>query len=627
MRRDYLFLTVLLLILTASCLHAQTVSKPSIIGAWTIEDTDAKARLVFSKDGTFTRTVTTVKGTQGDKGTWKIAGNIILVEPEGDDEVVAVKFKLLTVDKLKLTIPDEGAIVMDRVIAKKSPDPSDESVKPLVAKQPVAPTLTYKSPDPLLKGDQHLWLLRIHGLCGYVDAGGKVRIEPQFDIASDFVEGRAFVKLNGKYGYIDLTGRMVVEPKYSSVGRFSEGLAWVKIGEKIGFINRDGKVVIAPRFDGAWSFHDGLASVREDGRWGYIDKTGKVVIEAKFETAYLFHEGLAGVEIGNKWGFIDKTGKTVIGPKFDWVDDFSDGLAPARLKEDGDRGYIDKTGKWAVKAEFSRAEPFREGLGRIRKGEKKRYGFVDKTGKLVIPATLIYAGDFSEGLAAAEGAGGYIYIDKSGKAGIKVDGTFVRRFRKGRAVVKIKHLDGLIDRKGKILFDPLAELRSWAALDRVHESTVYGGVFKPILVKSRNMAERYLNSLRDTRKRPLYYRLVTRKTEYGEKQLGYTVVDQDGGTQVLIFQVNKAKAASRPRSPVGLFLLKDAIRTPKPKAAGTGAGLGVKYKCGVCNFEYDPAEGNPKNGVKAHTAYDDLPGDWVCPQCGNSKDDFDPVKD
>ena len=51
-----------------------------------------------------------------------------------------------------------------------------------------------------------------------------------------------------------------------------------------------------------------------------------------------------------------------------------------------------------------------------------------------------------------------------------------------------------------------------------------------------------------------------------------------------------------------------------------------KYKCMVCGWIYDPAEGDPENDIKAGTSFDDLPDDWVCPECGAGKDMFEPVE-
>ena len=48
-----------------------------------------------------------------------------------------------------------------------------------------------------------------------------------------------------------------------------------------------------------------------------------------------------------------------------------------------------------------------------------------------------------------------------------------------------------------------------------------------------------------------------------------------------------------------------------------------KYKCVVCGYIYDPAQGDPDSGVKAGTAFESLPGDWVCPMCGAEKEMFE----
>ena len=50
-----------------------------------------------------------------------------------------------------------------------------------------------------------------------------------------------------------------------------------------------------------------------------------------------------------------------------------------------------------------------------------------------------------------------------------------------------------------------------------------------------------------------------------------------------------------------------------------------KYRCTVCGYVYDPEAGDPDNGVDAGTAFEDLPDDWVCPECGAEKDLFEPA--
>ncbi len=47
-----------------------------------------------------------------------------------------------------------------------------------------------------------------------------------------------------------------------------------------------------------------------------------------------------------------------------------------------------------------------------------------------------------------------------------------------------------------------------------------------------------------------------------------------------------------------------------------------KYKCIVCGYIYDPAEGDPEGGIKPGTPFSELPDNYLCPLCGAGKDEF-----
>ena len=47
-----------------------------------------------------------------------------------------------------------------------------------------------------------------------------------------------------------------------------------------------------------------------------------------------------------------------------------------------------------------------------------------------------------------------------------------------------------------------------------------------------------------------------------------------------------------------------------------------KYECGVCGYIYDPALGDPDNGVAPGTPFEKLPDEWRCPLCGADKSVF-----
>jgi rubredoxin len=50
-----------------------------------------------------------------------------------------------------------------------------------------------------------------------------------------------------------------------------------------------------------------------------------------------------------------------------------------------------------------------------------------------------------------------------------------------------------------------------------------------------------------------------------------------------------------------------------------------KYVCDVCGYIYDPATGDPDNGVAAGTSFESIPSDWVCPMCGADKSNFSAI--
>jgi len=50
-----------------------------------------------------------------------------------------------------------------------------------------------------------------------------------------------------------------------------------------------------------------------------------------------------------------------------------------------------------------------------------------------------------------------------------------------------------------------------------------------------------------------------------------------------------------------------------------------KWVCTICQYIYDPAEGDPDNGIPTGTTFEQLPPDWSCPICGAGKDAFEPM--
>ena len=49
------------------------------------------------------------------------------------------------------------------------------------------------------------------------------------------------------------------------------------------------------------------------------------------------------------------------------------------------------------------------------------------------------------------------------------------------------------------------------------------------------------------------------------------------------------------------------------------------YECKVCGYIYNPAVGDPDNGIAPGTKFEDLPADWTCTLCGVGKEDFEKI--
>ncbi len=64
-----------------------------------------------------------------------------------------------------------------------------------------------------------------------------------------------------------------------------------------------------------------------------------------------------------------------------------------------------------------------------------------------------------------------------------------------------------------------------------------------------------------------------------------------------------------------------AAPPPAPKAAASG-DCGPAMQCGVCQWVYDPARGEPMQGVAPGTPWAEVPDGFLCPECSLGKEVF-----
>jgi hypothetical protein len=290
----------------------------------------------------------------------------------------------------------------------------------------------------------------------YVNAEGKILINPQFSEATIFRNGLALVQTSSdkpQWGYIDEDGKFAITANYISATVFSEHLAWVVAEntaptcidtqgeirfvltnaeevrnfsdglaafkdvndageEKWGFVDKVGKVRINAQFSDVGSFMNGKCPVSNDeGKWGYIDKDGKLIINHQFDHAASFSNHLAVVKSNGKAGLIDANGKFIVNPQFSEMQNDGDLFL---VKQDGKFGWTDKEGKIIINPQFTKAFPFTHGkLAAVESG--KSYGFIDKEGKIVINPQFDYALPFNGKLALVVSSNKIGFINSDGK--------------------------------------------------------------------------------------------------------------------------------------------------------------------------------------------------------------------
>jgi rubredoxin len=49
----------------------------------------------------------------------------------------------------------------------------------------------------------------------------------------------------------------------------------------------------------------------------------------------------------------------------------------------------------------------------------------------------------------------------------------------------------------------------------------------------------------------------------------------------------------------------------------------MKYRCIVCDWIYDPDNGDPDGSIPPGVPFENLPDNYVCPICGVTKDQFE----
>lgn len=182
----------------------------------------------------------------------------------------------------------------------------------------------------------------LNELIGYADSSGKIRISPQYEDASDFLEGLAVVQKNDSSYYINKENKNVLQKKFAEAMPFVNGLAPVKSENKWYLIDRLGDRK-SDYFEEINEVNGNVYVIKKNGFYGAMNTYGKIVLEPTFEKLSDFKNGFAIYQQDNKFGFISLGGYTHKA-EFEWLSDFSEyGLAV--YKSSSKYGLIKSNGK------------------------------------------------------------------------------------------------------------------------------------------------------------------------------------------------------------------------------------------------------------------------------------------
>ena len=313
------------------------------------------------------------------------------------------------------------------------------------------------------------------GLYGYIDKAGAWRIQPQFQSAYGFSDGRAMVQLtDGSWAYIDRAGTPVIREVRDSDGatyplasseQFREGIAAVELKtdssyDKI-YIDRDGNVLFSaqalPKVTGsgyastyvfgfASNFTGGKAVAARrvndatDQRMGsedapvILDTQGNILatipkeyyadengfdpnMRVKIKPGGPFH----GADL---YGLCDDSGNVAVACQYPYLHYCENGWYLAQ-DQNGRYGFIDKDGKVMIDFSFEQAMVFSSGLAPVL--QNGLWGFINEAGEMVITptyrtASMVATGTdpyvggctFWDGVGKVQDGDRWVLIDTSG---------------------------------------------------------------------------------------------------------------------------------------------------------------------------------------------------------------------
>lgn len=192
-----------------------------------------------------------------------------------------------------------------------------------------------------------------NGKYGFINSKGEIVVPFEFDKpCGPYSDGMAiYTDSTERCGYIDRSGNVVIPAQYEWATNFSDGLAYVTNEDVAGVIDKTGKLIINTRdkYYISSGFVKGFAVVGgiDDESMGIVNKKGELVVPMKYSIHNLCDDVYVSASYDSqKYGAFSYDGKQIVPFEFDELSDFNSGLALAKL---GERSFvINKEGKTGI---------------------------------------------------------------------------------------------------------------------------------------------------------------------------------------------------------------------------------------------------------------------------------------
>lgn len=281
---------------------------------------------------------------------------------------------------------------------------------------------------------------------GVIDAKG-------FDLVTVY-RSSGLMGVNHYYGLVDKHGQEIIPPENMVVQVLSNELAMVSQRDRFGIVNASGETVLPQQYSKdelkVFASRQPNGIYLENGKWKAFSFDGKQLKKWKYDAIYLEGESQWPVRLNQQWGFVDTLGREVVPPTYDSVGIYAAGVAWVSVA--GKKGLINKQGTLVLPILYDRIAVYPSGHYLVFAVGK--CGLADPTGKTVVPLKYEFVDQFKEGLAAVQLNGKWGYVNPAGKEAIAPRYDAVLPFSDGMAAVVQSKKIGFIDKAGKLVIAP-----------------------------------------------------------------------------------------------------------------------------------------------------------------------------